>query len=148
MYTRHKVETVATFVFTSILAYFANADYCGFALTAITVVSISVAVYIAAISALLGSPYADRLKSIPDKKLKSKSQLGVMTTYLRAAGALGVVTITISCIYQFIAVDIVDHVFRRILASLSCGVFSLNVLYLWLVFSFMSTALINSAKRS
>lgn len=160
MYTHHKVEAGIIFIAVYTLSFMAGVAYKDLALAAITVVSISLAVYIAAMSALLGSSYADRLKAIADKKIKSKSQLGVLTTYLRVSGGFSVFTIAISSLYQFTSLKI-DSMFLlqvdplkinsvlllQIASSISCGAFALNILFIWLIFSFLSTALVNSARK-
>lgn len=147
MYTRHKIAVFAVFILTAIFCYFAEILYENLAITAITVVSISVAIYIAAMSALLGSPYADRLKSIRDSKIVGNSQLGVLTTYLRVAGNIGVLTIVISILFQIPAVITVPPPLRRLVSSFACGTFAVNVLFLWLIFQFLTTSLVNSARN-
>lgn len=147
MYKHHKVEAVFIFIVVAILSFLMDAAYKDMALAALSVVTISFAVYIAAMSALLGSPYADRLKSVADEKIKTKSQLGVLNTYLRVAGKTSVLTIAISSLYQFTSLKTNNVLFSRIASSLSCGVFALNILFLWLIFSFLSSALINLAQK-
>lgn len=147
MYTHHKVEAMVIFVVVAILSFLAGAAYKDMALAALTVVTISFAVYIAAMSTLLGSPYADRLKAIADKKIKTKSQLGVLNTYLRVAGKTSVLTIAISSLYQFTTLRVNNALLSQIISSLSCGVFALNIFFLWLIFSFLSSALITFAQK-
>lgn len=148
MYRRHKASGIIVFISAVIFSYFAEILYDTLAMTAITVVSISVAVYIAVMSALLGSPYADKLKSIRDSKIRGKSQLGVLTTYLRTAGDFGILTIIISSLYQIPSVITVPPLLQRLVSSASCGIFAINLLFLWLIFRFLVTALINSAGNS
>lgn len=148
MYTRHKAEGIALFIVATVLSYSASVSYEDLANAAITVVSISVAVYIAAMSALLGSPYANHLKAVVDKKIKGKSQLGVLATYLRAAGLCGTITIIISCLYLIPSPVTVSFHIVRVLSSVSCGIFAVNILFLWIIFQFLSVALINSAQGS
>lgn len=148
MYSRHKVTGIVLFILTTILSYFAEILYDTLAMTAITVVSISVAIYIATMSALLGSPYAEKLKSIRDSKIRGKSQLGVLATYLRVAGDCGVLTIFVSSLYQIPAVITIPPLLQKLVSSVACGVFVVNILFLWLIFRFLVTALINSAGNS
>ena len=148
MYSRHKAAGIIVFILTVILCYFAEILYDDLAITAITVVSISVAVYIATMSALLGSPYADKLKSVRDSKIRGKSQLGVLTTYLRVAGNWGILTIIISSLYQIPAVITVPLLLHRLASSAACGIFVVNLWLLWLIFQFLVTAMINSAGNS
>lgn len=147
MYTHHKVETGIVFLVGVVLSFLIKAAYKDLSFTAITVVSISLAVYIAAMSALLGSPYADKLKAVADKKIKTKSQLGVLATYLQVAGGFSVFTIAISSLYQLASLKISNLLLSQIISSISFGVFAVNILFMWLIFSFLSTALINSAQK-
>ena len=128
MYTRHKIIGIIVFIMTAIPCYFAEILYDNLAITAITVVSISVAIYIATMSALLGSPYADKLKSIRDSKIRGKSQLGVLATYLRIAGDCGVLTIFIGSLYQIPAIIAIPPLLQRLASSAACGIFAVNIL--------------------
>ncbi|MEA5040312.1 MAG: hypothetical protein VB086_10800 [Clostridiaceae bacterium] len=148
MYVHHKIKALILFIVVVILSFIIGAAYKDLALAAITAVSISLAVYIAAMTALLGSPYSDRLKTIVDKKIKTKSQLGVLTTYLRVAGGFSVITLIISSLYQFTSLKINNSFLSQAASSISCGAFALNIFFLWLIFNFLSTALINSAQRN
>lgn len=147
MYTRHKVEGIALFIVITAISYYTNLSYDNLANVAITVVSISVAVYIAAMSALLGSPYANRLKSVADKQVRGKSQLGVLTAYLRAAGRCGTITIIISCLYLIPSPITIPFYTTKFFSSISYGIFAVNVLFLWIIFHFLSVALVDSAQK-
>ena len=146
MYTRHKVEGIALFIIVTVLSYSASVSYEDLANAAITVVSISVAVYIAAMSSLLGSPYANHLKAVVDKKIRGKSQLGVLATYLRTAGLCGTITIITSCLYLIPSPVTVSFHITEFFSSISCGIFAVNILFLWVIFRFLSVALINSTQ--
>lgn len=112
--------------------------------TAITLVSIAVGVYIAAVSALLGSPYAKELKQETDKKKTGNTLLGTLQDYFRCAGKFGVVTIIVSCLYCIPSTYIIPARIMRIGSAIAYGVFSCNILFLWLVFIF----LVNSLEKS
>lgn len=148
MYIRHKAEGAIVFTLTVILSLITKVSYNDLSATALTVVSISVAVYIAAMSSLLGSPYASKISSIADSWIKGKSQLGVLTTYLRIAGNCGVLTIIISILYQIPSVIKIPVFLSRLTSAIACGIFAINIYFLWLVFHFLSVALINSARNS
>ena len=148
MYKRHKTAVSTVFVLTAVLCYSTKILYDNIADIAITVVSISVAVYIATMSALLGSPYADKLKSIRDTEIKEKSQLGVLTTYLRVAGNCGILTILVSSLYKIPSIANVSPQLQRLTSSISCAIFVINIFFLWLVFKFLATALMNSASNN
>ena len=61
-----------------------------------TVMAIAIAVYIGATSVILGSAYAEKMKSQVDPEIRTSSSLGVLASYLRTAGTFGIGTIVIS----------------------------------------------------
>ena len=147
MYIRHRVSIFVAFLLPAVIAGVLNIEYENLASTAITIVSISVAVYIAAMSSMLGSPYANKLKAVPDSKIHGKSELGVITTYFRTAEGCGVITICISVLYQIPSPVVILPLVKRILSAISCGIFAVNILFLYLLFQFLATALINSTQK-
>ena len=87
MYKRHKVLLLICIIGTFLMAFFFNWEFEAVAEVAITVASIAMGVYIAAVSALLGSQYAQELKSKTDPEYPTKTLLGVLASYFRLAGA-------------------------------------------------------------
>ena len=146
MYVRHRVSIFTAFLLSVVIAGILNVGYENLASTAITIVSISVAVYIAAMSSMLGSAYADKLKAVPEPKIYGKSKLGVMTTYFRMAGRFGILTICISVLYQIPSPIEFLPIVKRILSAISCGIFVVNILFVYLIFQFLATSLINSTQ--
>lgn len=154
MYKRHRILLPVLFLLVSALSYFLYADYSAVAETAVTVVSIALAVYIGGTSALLGSPYAERLKKSRDTEDTTKTSLGVLATYLRLAGLFSIITLVISSVYVLdIDWQTVFHISEEnnilepilhILSSISCGLFLLNIAFIWLILLF----LINSLSKS
>lgn len=157
MYKKDKIIAVSLFLVTGVVTYFFGFDYSKISSTVFTVVSISVAVYIAVAAALLDSKYAVALKSAVDTKITTKTQLGVLSEYLRWAGRFSIITIVISCFFvvlpsekamvlvqQLIIQAIVIETVGRLASSVAFGVFALNILFLWRIFIF----LINSLSKS
>ena len=68
MYRRHKILLLVCFGGIFLIAFFFNWEFYAVAEAAITVASIAMGVYIAAVSALLGSQYAKDLKGKTDKE--------------------------------------------------------------------------------
>lgn len=145
MYKRHKIVLLAVFVGTFIITYLYGLDFAPIAETAITVASIAMGVYIAAVSALLGSNYAKSLRQITDKEYPNKTLLGVLADYFRIAGAFCIFLIVIGYIYTLPAkVDISSTTISYILrsgAAISYSVFSVNILFLWLILQFLINSL-------
>ena len=100
MYKRHKWLIAAIFVAVFIVAAFLKADYSEIAESSISVMAIAIAVYIGATSVILGSAYAEKMKSQVDPEIRTSSSLGVLASYLRTAGAFGIGTIVISTMYS------------------------------------------------
>lgn len=138
----YKIFLIWCFITVSVIAYLLNWNFDSMADTATTLVSIAVGVYIAAASALLGSPYAKELKQITDKKRPSNTLLG--TLYFRHAGKLGITTVIVSCLYKIPAIYNVPVIIARIGSAAAYGIFFCNILFLWLVFVF----LVNSIEKS
>ena len=140
----HKIFLIGCFITVSIIAYLLNWNFDNMADTATTLVSIAVGVYIAAASALLGSPYAKELKQTTDKKRPSNTLLGTLLDYFRHAGKLGITTVIVSCLYKIPATYDVPVIIVRIDSAVAYGIFFCNILFLWLVFVF----LVNSIEKS
>ena len=77
MYKRHKLLLLAVFVGSFFITFLLNLEF-SIAEAAITVASIAMGVYIAAVSALLGSNYAKNLKTTTDPEYPTKTLLGVL----------------------------------------------------------------------
>ena len=157
MYKRDKIIAVLLFLIAGIITYSFGFDYSKISSSVFTVVSISVAVYIAVAAALLDSRYAVALKSAVDAEITTKTQLGVLSEYLRWAGRFSIITIVISCFFvvlpsekamvlvqQLIKQASVIEAVGQLASSIAFGVFALNILFLWRIFVF----LINSSNKS
>lgn len=156
MYKRHRIVSIILFAAIFIMTYLLKADYSQIAEAAIAIVSIALAVYIGAASVILGSHFAEKLKNQRDGEIGTKTSLGVLATYLRIAGIFGLVTIVISAVYalkvelpcEFLSCSTFGYslleIASQILSSFACGMFSLNILFIWLILLF----LINSMTKS
>lgn len=155
MYKRHKIAVAAIMIIVTAVSWIFQFDYQDIAETALTVVSIAFAVYIGAISALLGSPYAKRLRAIRDQEIDTKTMLGVFSGYLNTAVLFCLLTISTSCLYifhfgskfllQFQKLKSFYSVLSRFSCSVSCGMLGVNILFMWLIFKFLIVSLSNSA---
>lgn len=109
-----------------------------------TIMSIALVAYMIVMSALLGSPYAKKLKEKPDSQIPTQTMLGTLAHYFRWAGQLGIITIVISCIYKLKPFVIEDKIVSSICAALSCSIFSVNILFILLIFVFLANSLTKS----
>lgn len=99
MYKRHKRQLSICVMATTAMAFMFDWDFTPIAEIAVTVASIAMGVYIAAVSALLGSQYAKDLKGTTDSELPSKTLLGVLADYFRCAGFSCILLILTSCLF-------------------------------------------------
>lgn len=149
MYKRHKIAVVIVWTISTLIAYVFDLDYADIASIAISVIAMALAVYIAATSAILGSPYAKKLRQTSDQEIPTKTALGVFSEYLHMAGFYGILTITISCFYIFeIFNKLLDRYpvlyklhFYELMCAFSCGILAINILFLWLIFEFLIISL-------
>lgn len=156
MYKEHKVVLIVLFLVIFVCSLRWKINYAKIADDAITVVSIVLAVYIAVASALLGTPYAEKLKS-KDDYIPDKTKLGVLAAYLRIAGCLSVIILLISSLYvleldvfsenltfRFEWVQNIIENSHILISAISCALFFANILFMGLILKF----LINSLTKS
>ncbi len=158
MYKRHKILIIVLSIIVFFAASMLNADYSGIAEASISVMSIAIAVYIGAASVILGSSYAEKMKGQVDPEIKTKTSLGVLSSYLRIAGSFNVSTIVISTIY---VLNLDNHfmnlfpernslcvyfrgVISQMISSFACCLFAVNIVFMYLILEF----LINSMTKS
>jgi|GEM_PF-921588 len=160
MYERHKCLIVIIFIAVLIAAIILNADYSKIAEASISVMSIAVAVYISATSVILGSTYAEKLKGQVDSKITTSTSLGVLAAYLRNAGALAVIMIMISTLYVLkigtpkpIAILLTNNgwhtigtLILRVVSAISCGLFAVNIVFMYLILLFLINSMSKSVK--
>lgn len=160
MYKRHKTFIVILYIVVFCLSAIMKADYNRIAEQSISIMAIAIAVYIGATSVILGSPFAAQMKAQPDKEIKTMTSLGVLASYLRTAGAFGITTIVVSTIYvlntgstimgiipsgskywNFIRTSI-----PQIASSISCGLFAVNIVFMYLILLFLINSMTKSVK--
>lgn len=156
MYKEHKVALILLSLVIFVCSLHWKINYANIADDAITVISIVLAVYIAVASALLGTPYAEKLKS-KDDYIPDKTKLGVLAAYLRIAGCLSVIILLISSLYvleldvfsenltfRFDWVQSIIENSHIFISAISCALFFANILFMGLILKF----LINSLTKS
>lgn len=153
MYKIHRLLSAFIFILTFLTTLFLEADYSRVSEIAISIVSISLAVYIGAASVLLGSDFAKKLKDINDPEIKTSTQLGVLSAYLRIAGKWSIVTILASAIYILdfnwnsiikllnLNGKFIIEIVSTTVSSFCCSVFVLNVYFIWLIMVFLINAM-------
>lgn len=150
MYKRHKWYAVIVVIGAFLLSYIVHANYSDLASDAMTLVSITIAVYITVPSFMVGSSYADKLKKTADTQKTGVSELGTLKDYLMDSMLFSILTIVISSLYSLKLInfgkiynDKVD--LDRLFSSFSCAMFALNILFLWLIFKLTLVTMLNAA---
>ena len=151
MYKRHKLFLLAVFVGSFFVTILLNLEFSPIAEAAVTVSSIAMGVYIAAVSALLGSNYAKSLKTTTDPEYPTKTLLGVLADYFRIAGLFCVMLIIVGCLYLIPMAWDTSSYFSAIIfrfgSAFSYAIFSANILFLWLILVFLVNSLSKSVKQ-
>ena len=136
MYKRHKRQILLCVIVTTAAAFMFDLSFEPIAEVAVTVASIAMGVYIAAVSALLGSQYAKELKETPDKEQPTKTLLGVLAGYFRYSGISCILLIVVSCLFLIPSNISFSPLLLKAGGAVSYGLFSSNILLLWLILLF------------
>lgn len=146
MYKKHKCTTTITFVSVFILTFFLNINFEDIASDCISIVSFALAVYAICISALIGSPLLESLRSNIDAQISDRTQLGVIKNYIRIAIFISVITLVLACISKIkINSNIIMLILNKLnylnpqqlFSSLCFAFFSLNFLFIIFIFMFI-----------
>lgn len=141
MYKRHRCQLTCCILIISVVAFILNLDFKEIADATLTVSSITMGVYIAAVSALLGSKYAKELSEKIDTEYQTKTLLGVLADYFRCAGGWCITTIILSCIFHISFVSESKVYFIQYASAFSFGAFAGNLLLFWLILIFLINSL-------
>ena len=146
MYKRHKRTMVLSFFIVSIIAFVLKWEYTMIAEISVTVASIAIGVYIAAVSSLLGSEYAKDLKHETDSEYHNKTMLGVLADYFRLASVSCILLIVVSCLFVIPSDITISYKVLRVISSLSYGLFAANILLIRYVLVFLINSLGKAVK--
>lgn len=148
MYKRHSIIISIIGLTTLAVSLIFNLPFKQFAEPALTVNSISIAVYIAAASALLGSKYSYELKKKIDPEINDKTKLGVLASYLNKAGTVSLISIIISCLYC-VGFNVEGlEILKKICNSIAYVCFSLSILFLFLILKLLIASMVNAANNA
>lgn len=124
MYKKHKTIAFILFITVSIIACFSKITYDNVAEIVLTVISIILGFYIAALSSLFGNRILSEMGKVQDSKIKHKTQLGVLLSYYRFSIIISVITILLSLVLMMIiksSREMICEEFISILGSLIIG---------------------------
>lgn len=146
MYKRHKRQILLCVIVTTATAFMFDWSFEPIADLAVTVASIAMGVYIAAVSALLGSQYAKEMKETTDKEQPNKTLLGILASYFRYAGISCILLIVVSCLFLIPSNINFSPMLLKVGGAASYGLFSSNILLIWLILLFLVNSLGKSVK--
>ena len=146
MYKRHRRSMILCFVITFIVAFVFEWEYHAIAETSVTIASIAIGVYIAAVSSLLGTQYAKDLKDKTDPEYPSKTMLGVLADYFRCASVSCILLIVVSCLFLIPSNISFFPIFLALSGSISYGLFAINIMLIWYILLFLINSLGKAVK--
>ncbi len=155
MYPKHKNIAIAMFFATIVVSYLLKLNFKAIASESISIVSIALAVYAISISNLVGSNLAKAMKATPDKIIKSKTQLGVLKTYIQSAMKVAISTLVISCLVKLIPEQTKEFMMEvpeyktvmEVISAIGFGLFAIDFLFIWLIFDFITNRQMSNDKE-
>lgn len=126
-----------------LLALVFKIDYAEIASEGLTLSSIVLAVYVAAIIGLINTDLAKKMATTLSAPRSEYTQLGQLTIYFRHASAYAIATIVISSIVLLIPQSVLEEgilaveIVCRILSVVGLMVYALNLMFLGLILKFM-----------
>ena len=141
MEKRDRILALAVGVIVGVCGYRFNLDYSRIANHGLTLCSIVLAVYIAAIVGLINSDLAKKMKKTVATKQSDKTQLGVLTTYFKHASACSVGTIIVSSVILLVDTSAVLGQIAlyawSVLSLLGLVLYAENLVFLTMILRFM-----------
>lgn len=147
LYKRHRILLVMLLLLSYITAWIYNIPFKLIASDTITLNSIAIAVYMTAITLMIGSKTADAMKKT-DYEIKTKTQMGVLLAYLKRAMLVGIFSILNSFAAKIYCNDQLltqkPYIYKAI-SSTGFALLIVTIFYMWLIFRFISAVIINDS---
>lgn len=156
MYKAHKRILLVQIIATTAVAYYFDVPFNRVTSDSIAVVSIGIAVYLTAITLLIGSKIADSMREI-DHIIQTKTKLGVLIAYIRCAVLIGIASILDNCfliVYKFEEPEELEQVAKswvnlyRMVSAIGVALFIATLIFMYLIFRFISVSIMNKENRS
>ena len=139
MEKRHKVLLWGIAALVAVCSYIFQLDYRNIASEGISLTSIVLAVYVAAMVGLIGAKLGEKLAKIPSKN-PEYTQLWVLRKYFGNAVIASVMTIIASSLILLLperrACDPMSNLYR-LASSLSLAVYAVNLVYMGFIMKFI-----------
>lgn len=141
MRTIDRIFCIVAAMIVGVLAFFLEIDYAKIASEGLTLSSIVLAVYVAAIAGLINTDLAKKMAQTLSSPKSEYTQLGQLTTYFKYASGYAIATIIISSIVLLLPglqiEDVIANSIMRILSILGLVLYTLNLLFLGMILRFM-----------
>lgn len=125
---------------TMVVSWLTHLDYNAIASEGLTLSSIVLAVYVAAILGLINTNLAKKMAATQTHAKNEFTQLGQLVIYFKYASSFAIATIVISSITLLIPTEVNERAFQVVfqcLSSIGFAVYSLNLFFLSIILRFM-----------
>ena len=136
MYKKHKMLMTGVLLGVGIFSFCMKIDYRKICSDAITISSISTAIYTALISSLVNSELKNKMMK-PDKKISWKTQLGVLAKYLDVAVICSLANIIFSCLVRLYDGILDDSIVYRLLEAFGMATLAVVLMFTILMCRFI-----------
>lgn len=141
MERKDKFVAILSAVLSGAAGYYFALDYEKIAESGITLASIVLAVYMAAIVGLINTELAKKMQVALAGKNKDMTQLGMLTKYFWKASLVAIGTIVVSSIIIIVpmsaAPTCIENALRGILSIGGLILYTENLVFLWMIIRFM-----------
>ena len=158
MYSKHKYVLLSLFVASYVFFWFLNFDITDLSPNILTIVSIILGFYIAALSTVCGTKYSKKMANQVDNRFNTKTQLQTLLDYFSISIKIGIMTIfsviaIMLCQSKLIYIcqtepqdkpELIQMVFNTIIRFSSPVAISLlicNFICMWLIFKTFKNAI-------
>lgn len=154
MYPIHKRIIYIAFSVSFVLAFCLNIPFEKIVSESIIIASITIAIYMVTTALLIESKLAESMRK-PDSIIKTKTKLGVLTTYLKNAVFVDVCLILDCCFLKMYAKEYCQEIgsagqacetIYRISSSIGFSLLITTLIFTLLLFQFLSVSLLNQRK--
>lgn len=138
MYKKHKNLIATVYITLFLLFFWINADITDLASDILTIVSITLGFYIAALTTMTGQSYLKKMNQRIDSQKKTNTELYTVLTYYRYSIVISIITIFTTMGYKFLySVGRCGAVYYWLLRIVSATIIPLVVIsfiFLWWLF--------------
>ena len=119
------------------LAHSFKLDYSRIASDSLTVISITLGIYMASIGGVIGSHLSTEMKSIPDNQQPFRSQLGRLVNYFKWAILDSIMTLILTSVFLLLPISEPLPAWYQALSSVCIAAFASNFIFTAIVFLFI-----------